>query len=89
MRRSQPINLRVYMPTDAAGKQELAGRVAEIHAQFVAEYISHLDCPAEQKRLLIDTIIEDTKKRQIVNATSNIFGFSTSLCTRLIYTGHT
>ncbi|HEX2944566.1 MAG TPA: hypothetical protein VHT96_01265 [Clostridia bacterium] len=49
-------NIIVYYPKSESGKQELAKRVATVHAQSVVEYIKKLSCPLEQKVKLIEAI---------------------------------
>lgn len=56
MRTAAPIRLKVYYPTTDEGRQMLAQHVADVHADFVTAKIKGLDCPAEQKRALVDII---------------------------------
>ena len=63
MRRSGSVNVIVYVPKTEEGKQELASRVAEVHANGVHQRIKSLDCPDEQKLALLDAVIEDTRKK--------------------------
>ena len=44
------------------GKEELAKRVATVHAQAVMAYISKLPCPTGQKVALIDAMLEHVRK---------------------------
>ena len=53
MRRSAPIRVVVHGPGTGAGRQELARRAAEVHAEFVADALRRLDCPARQKLELL------------------------------------
>jgi hypothetical protein len=46
----------MHHPENQAGKQALAKRVAEVHAQSVVEYIKKLSCPLEQKVKLLETV---------------------------------
>ena len=54
----------VHYPTTEEGKHELAERVAEVHADFVLQYVRKLPCPSKQKEELIDAVIESAKERQ-------------------------
>lgn len=42
----------------------MAERVAEVHADFVLQYVRKLQCPSKQKEELIDAVIESAKERQ-------------------------
>ena len=50
------IEVIVYFPNSKQGQEELAKRVAPVHAQMVHAYISRLECPTEQKDALLDAI---------------------------------
>ena len=63
-RKSAPIQVVVHYPTTEEGKRELAERVAEVHADFVLQYVRKLQCPSKQKEELIDAVIESAKERQ-------------------------
>ncbi len=63
-RRSAPIQVVVHYPTTEKGKQELADRVAGVHADFVLQYVRKLQCPSNQKEQLIDAVIESAKEKQ-------------------------
>lgn len=58
-----PINLIVHYPKSAAGREDLARRVSEIHAAAVVQRIKALDCPAGQKLALLEAVIETSKNR--------------------------
>lgn len=49
MRTSAPIKVIVHYPKTEEGRQELARRVADVHADFVISSINKLDCPIKQK----------------------------------------
>ena len=57
MKRYAPINLIMHYPNTEAAKAELAKHVAQVHAESVSTYIKHLNCPADQKLRLLNTII--------------------------------
>lgn len=61
-RKSAPINVIMHYPETEEGKQELARRVASVHADFTIQYIQNLKCPTEQKIQLLDAVINDVKK---------------------------
>lgn len=62
MGKKSQINIVVHYPKTEAGRQELANRAAQIHADSIIEKIKSLKCPAEQKVKLLDAVIEDAKK---------------------------
>lgn len=64
IRKYAPINLIVHYPTGDAGKRELTQRIADVHADFVFYAIRHLDCPAEQKRSLLDAVIQTAEEQK-------------------------
>lgn len=59
-----PINLIVYHPRTEAGREDLARRVAEVHAMAVSQRIKALSCPQEQKLALLDAVIDAAKKER-------------------------
>ena len=56
----------MHYPKTPEKMAELNTLVAKFHAQYVADYISKLSCPIEQKLELIDaiaqTILDNRKK---------------------------
>lgn len=58
MRRSAPIRVVVHGPGTGEGRQELARRAAEVHAEFVADAVRRLDCPARQKLELLQAVMD-------------------------------
>ncbi len=50
-------NIIIHTPKTAEGKTELEHRVAQLHAESVLKHVNKLNCPAEQKRQIIETII--------------------------------
>ncbi len=71
MRKHVPVNILVHHPSTDTGREELARRVAQIHADAVTARIQHLNCPAEQKMQLLDAIIADARTRVSANAARN------------------
>ena len=61
MRTSAPIKVIVHYPKTEEGKQELARRVADVHADFVISSINKLNCPIKQKLELLQAVIDTTK----------------------------
>ena len=58
MRKPTPVNLIVYRPRTEQEQTELARRIAGIHAETVLRQVKELSCPAEQKRALLDAVVE-------------------------------
>lgn len=58
MRQSAPIRVVAHYPGTGAGRQELARRAAEVHAEFVADAVRRLDCPARQKLELLQAVLD-------------------------------
>ena len=50
------LGIIMYYPNAPAQQDELAKRVAQVHAQTVIERVKALSCPVEQKAKLIDEI---------------------------------
>ena len=46
----------IHLPRSKEGQEELAKRVATVHAQLIYNYISRLECSTEQKVALLDAI---------------------------------
>lgn len=57
-----PINLIVYYPKTEEGQEELARRVADVHANAVNQRLKALNCPTQQKQELLDAVIQTAKK---------------------------
>ena len=49
MRKTPPIKSIVHYPQPRQGKQELAQRLADVHADAVVSAINKLDCPPDVK----------------------------------------
>ena len=62
IRKMAPVNVIVYYPKTEAGKEELARRVADVHAAAVNQRLKSLNCPTSQKLALLDAVIETRKK---------------------------
>ena len=54
----------VHYPKTEAGKEELARRVATVHAESVTAKINRLNCPTKQKLELVDAVIDTVKRKQ-------------------------
>ena len=57
-----PVNVIVYYPKTEEGKEDLARRVADVHAAAVNQRLKSLNCPTSQKLALLDAVIETRKK---------------------------
>lgn len=64
IRKSAQINIVVHYPKTEKGKQELAERVADVHADMVTRQIQKLNCPSEQKIELLDAVIATASKEK-------------------------
>jgi hypothetical protein len=49
----------IHLPRSKECQEELAKRVATVHAQLIYNYISRLECSTEQKVALLDAIQEN------------------------------
>lgn len=58
------MNIKVYYPSSPEGKDELARRVASVHADIVVQYINRLPCSAEQKLALIEATAAEKKRQE-------------------------
>ena len=59
----------IHLPRSKEGQEELAKRVATVHAQLIYNYISRLECSTEQKVALLDAIqenIHDERERGVI-----------------------
>ena len=57
------MNVIVHYPETADKQAELAKNVAKLHAESIVRYIEKLNCPADQKLALIDSIIATVKNK--------------------------
>ena len=57
-RRYRAFSIIMHYPKSIEMQQELAKKVAAVHAQTVIEKIKSMPCPIEQKEALIDAIKE-------------------------------
>lgn len=62
-RRAFIIEIIVHYPKTAKGQAELSERIAKIHAQFVLQYVNKLNCPLEQKKKLIDAVVQALQEK--------------------------
>jgi len=56
------MNIIVHCPESEEAKQELAKRVAIVHAQAIVQKVKSLSCPLTQKIALLDAVIEKIKE---------------------------
>ncbi len=55
------INVIVYKPTTVEGKLSLSQRIAQIHADTAARYISKQNWPSAQKQAMIASIRDSAR----------------------------
>lgn len=58
------IHVIVYDPKTETGRQELARRVAGVHADMIIESVKKLNCPSDQKKRLLDAVIKTASVRE-------------------------
>ena len=58
------IHVIVYDPKTETGRQELARRVAGVHADMIIESVKKLNCPSEHKKRLLDAAIKTASVRE-------------------------
>ena len=63
MRTMAPVNVIMYYPKTETGQEELAKRVADVHAASVIRRLKALDCPTRQKQALLDAVMETAKQK--------------------------
>lgn len=64
MRKMAPVNVIVYYPKTEEGREYLARRVAEVHANAVIRRLKSLNCPTRQKLELLDAVVNTVQKNQ-------------------------
>lgn len=64
MRKIAPVNVIVYYPKTEEGREDLARRVAEVHADAVIQRLKSLNCPTRQKLELLDAVVNTVQKNQ-------------------------
>ena len=52
-----------HYPETPDKRSELSKRVAKLHAESIIRYIEKLNCPADQKLAIIDSIIAAIKAK--------------------------
>ncbi len=68
IRKMAPVNVIVYYPKTEEGKDELARRVADVHASAVTQRIKSLNCPDRQKLELLDAVIDTVSQKSAKKA---------------------
>ena len=58
-----PVKVILYHPQTETGTEELGRRMAEVHAASVIQRLKALHCPTDQKKELLEAVIETVKKR--------------------------
>lgn len=61
MQKNTAIQVIVHYPETEEGRQELAQRVADVHADYVLAAICGLTCPDRQKRELLQGVIDTVR----------------------------
>lgn len=61
MRQKAPVQVVVHRPATEAGRQALAGRAAQVHADCVEAAVRRLDCPARQKLELLGAVMDTVR----------------------------
>lgn len=56
MRKNQPIEIVVHGPSTGGGQQELARRVAQVHAQAVESAVEKQRCSVKEKIALLRAV---------------------------------
>ncbi|MDO4175607.1 MAG: hypothetical protein Q4D42_12670 [Eubacteriales bacterium] len=64
MRKSVPVRIKVYDPETDEQECVLAEQVAEVHADFIYATIQKQEWTAEQKRSLVEAIVQKVTERQ-------------------------
>lgn len=62
-RKAVPVTVIVHYPETDEGKDELAVRIADIHAAAVNYRIKSLNCPTYQKLELLNAVIQTVQER--------------------------
>lgn len=62
IRKIQPVEVKIHLPTTAEGMHELSCRVASMHADAVDYILKTLPCPTSQKLAVLDAVISLAKK---------------------------
>lgn len=71
-KKSAPVNVIFYYPKTEEGQQDLAQRIASVHANFVLQYIRKLNCPSWQKEQLLDAVIKSSKQTDTTTKLSTV-----------------
>ena len=62
IRKIQPVEIKIHLPTTEEGMHELSCRVASMHADAVDYILKSLPCPSSQKLDVLDAVISLIKK---------------------------
>lgn len=63
MRKVPPVRLLVCSPQTKDAREELARRVARIHADAVIRQLDGMNCPSTQKQALLNDLIAAAEKK--------------------------
>lgn len=61
-RKKTPVNVVFHFPETEEGKQALAKKIADVHADVVYDLIKKQNCPSEQKTKLLNAVIKAAKE---------------------------
>ena len=62
IRKIQPVEIKIHLPTTEEGMHELSCRVASMHADAVDYILKSLPCPSSQKLDVLEAVISLIKK---------------------------
>ena len=60
------MDIIVHYPRTAEQQAAFDTRVAKFRAEYIVRYIERLNCPVEQKLVLLDAVIESVRCRSAV-----------------------
>lgn len=63
IRKIQPVEIQMHLPTTEEGMRELSRRVASVHVDAVDYIVKSMSCPTSQKMAVIDALINMVKQR--------------------------
>jgi len=63
MKHTALVRVTAACPTSERGREALARRVAEAHAELIISRIQTLNCPDAQKRAVLESVIQSVRER--------------------------
>lgn len=61
MRRFKPVEIMTYLPKSDTDREQLAQRMATVHADIVHRHLMNLNCSAQQKQHLLEQVLARNK----------------------------